>query len=99
MTTEAKTMIEDELKRFGSDLNLSDAQKSKLRSALEKAEDKIEEIRKTNPDISRADVRKKLAGARDQIREHVVSFLNPEQLKKWDAGVAKAKSFLGHPMT
>jgi len=99
MTTEAKTMIEDELKRFGSNLNLSDAQKSKLRSALEKAEDKIEEIRKTNPDISRADVRKKLAGARDQIREHVVSFLNPEQLKKWDAEVAKAKSFLGHPMT
>jgi hypothetical protein len=24
-------------------------------------------------------------------------FLNPEQLKKWDAEVAKAKEFLGYP--
>ena len=99
MTTEAKTKIEEELKRFGSDLNLSDAQKSQLRTALENAEDKIEEIRKANPDVNRADVMKKLAGARDQVRERVVNFLNPEQLKKWDAEVAKAKSFLGHPMT
>jgi protein CpxP len=99
MTTEAKTKIEEELKRFGSDLNLSDAQKSQLRTALENAEDKIEEIRNANPDVNRAVVMKKLAGARDQVRERVVNFLNPEQLKKWDAEVAKAKSFLGHPMT
>lgn len=99
MTTEVKTKIEEELKRFGSDLNLSDSQKSQLRAELEKAEVKIEEIRKANPDIKRADVLKKLAGARDQVRQHVVNFLNPEQLKKWDAEVAKAKSFLGHPMT
>lgn len=99
MTAEAKTKIEEELKRFGSDLHLSDAQKSQLRTALEKAEDRIEEIRKTNPDVTRADVMKKLVGARDQIREHVVKFLNPDQLKKWDAEIAKAKSFLGHPMS
>ena len=99
MTTEAKTKIEDELKKFGADLNLSDAQKSQLRTALEKAEDKIEEYRSTNPNVTRADVIKKLAGERDQIRAKVVSFLTPEQLKKWDAAVAKAKSFMGHEMT
>jgi hypothetical protein len=41
---------------------------------------------------------KKLVGARDQIREHVVKFLTPEQLTKWDAEMAKAREFLGHPM-
>jgi protein CpxP len=99
MTAEARTKIESELKRFGADLNLSDAQKTQLRTALEKAEDRIEEIRKDHPDVTRADVVKKLVAARDQIREHITKFLNPDQLKKWDAEVAKAKSFLGHPMS
>ena len=98
MTIEAKTKVIDELKRFAVDLNLSESQKSKLQTALEKAEDRIEEIRKTNPDVTRADVIKKLVAARDQIREHIVGFLNPEQLKKWDAEMAKARTFLGHPM-
>lgn len=96
MTTEAKTKIEDELKRFASNLNLSESQKSQLRSALEKAEDRIEEIRRNNPDVTRADVIQKLAQARDQVREHVVRFFTPEQLTKWDTEIAKAKMFLGH---
>ena len=98
MTTEVKTKIVDEVKRFAADLNLSDTQKAQLQTAYEKAEDRIEEIRKQNPDVTRADVIKKLAGARDQIREHVVKFLTPEQLTKWDAEIAKARTFLGHPM-
>ena len=48
--------------------------------------------------MTRADVIKKLVAAQDQIREHIVAFLNPEQLKKWDAEMAKARTFLGHPM-
>jgi len=98
MTTEAKTKIVDEVKRFAADLNLSESQKSQLQTAYEKAEDRIEEIRKANPDVTRADVIKRLAGARDQIREHIVKFLTPDQLKKWDAEMSKAKTFLGHPM-
>jgi periplasmic protein CpxP/Spy len=98
MTAEAKTKIEDELKRFAADLNLSDPQKAQLRTAFERAEEKIEEIRRNHPDVKAADVLKKMAGARDQIREQVVKFLNPEQLKKWDAEMAKAKTFLGHQM-
>jgi periplasmic protein CpxP/Spy len=96
MTAEVKSKIEDELKRFATDLNLSDSQKTQLRSALERAENKIEEIRKTNPDVTRADVIQKLAQERDHIREHVVKFFTPEQLTKWDAEIARAKTFLGH---
>jgi len=98
MTTEVRTKIVDEVKRFAADLNLSESQKSQLQTAYEKAEDRIEEIRKAHPDVTRTDVIKKLAAARDQIREHIVKFLTPEQLKKWDAEMSKAKTFLGHPM-
>jgi protein CpxP len=98
MTTETKSKIVDEVKRFAADLNLSEAQKSQLQTAYEKAEDRLEEIRKANPDVTRADVIRKLAGARDQIREHIVNFLTPDQLKKWDAEMARARTFLGHPM-
>ena len=98
MTTETKSKIVDEVKRFAADLNLTEAQKGQLQIAYEKAEDRIEEIRRVNPDVTRADVVRKLAGARDQIREQVVSFLTPDQLKKWDAEVSKARTFLGHPM-
>ena len=56
MTTEVRTKIADEVKRFAAELNLSDAQKTQLHTAYEKAEDRIEEIRKENPDVTRADV-------------------------------------------
>jgi len=98
MTTEAKSKIVEEVKRFAADLNLSDSQKSQLQAAYEKAEDRIEAIRKTNPDLTRADLIQKLAAARDQIRPQIVNFLTPDQLKKWDAEMSKARDFLGHPM-
>jgi len=96
MTTEVKTKIEDELRRFATSLNLSESQKTQLRSALDRAEEKIEEIKKSHPDVTRADVMQKLAHARDEIRAHVVKFFTPEQLTKWDAEISKAKTFLGH---
>jgi len=40
--------------------------------------------------VTRADVIKKLAAARDQIREHTVKFLTPDQLEKRDAEIAKS---------
>ena len=98
MTAEVKTKIVEEVKRFATDLNLSESQKAQLQTAFERAEGRLEQIRKENPDVTRADVIKKLVDARDQIREHVVKFLTPEQLTKWDAAIAKAREFLGHPM-
>ena len=88
-------VVETELKRFAADLNLTDAQKGQLKTALENAHEKIDEIRAKNPNISKADVVAKLKEHRSEIRERVVKFLTPEQLTKWDAAVTKAKTFLG----
>ena len=49
MTTEVKTKILDEVKRFAAELNLSDSQKAQLHTAYEKAEDRIEDARSDNP--------------------------------------------------
>ena len=95
LSPEAKQAVATELKRFAGDLNLSDDQKSQLQSALENARDKIDEIRQANPDLTRADVIAKLKSVRGAARERLVKFLTPEQLSKWDAEMAKAKSFLG----
>jgi len=97
MTAEARTKIVDEVKRFAADLNLSESQKSQLQTAYERAEDRIEEIRKANPDVTRADVIKKLVAARDQIREHIVKFLTPDQLKKVGCRDVEGQKLPGPP--
>jgi Zn-dependent oligopeptidase len=96
LTPEATEAVQSELKRFAADLNLSEDQKTKLKSALENAREKLDEVRKNNPDITRADVIAKLKEARAPLRGRVEAFLTPEQLTKWDAEIAKAKAFLGY---
>lgn len=96
MRAEMIEVVETELKRFAADLNLSEAQKSQLKTALENAHERIEEIHQKNPSITRADVVAKLKENRTALRERVVKFLNPEQLTKWDAEVTKARTFLGN---
>jgi transcription initiation factor TFIIIB Brf1 subunit/transcription initiation factor TFIIB len=96
LSDEAKNAVKSELTQFASNLNLSDDQKSRLKTALENAREKLEDMRKDNPNISKADVIAKLKEARAPLRERISSFLTPDQLSKWDAEVAKAKSFLGY---
>ena len=95
LSSEAKQVVATELKRFATDLHLSDAQKGQLETALEHARERLDEIRKAHPDLTKADVIEKLKAVRASARERLVNFLTPEQLKKWDAEVAKAKGFLG----
>jgi protein CpxP len=95
LSPEAKEKVAAELKRFATELQLSDAQKTQLHTALESAREKLEEIRKVHPDLTKADVVEKLKAVRAVARDHLVKFFTPEQLKKWDAEVAKAKGFLG----
>jgi Spy/CpxP family protein refolding chaperone len=95
MKPETAQIVETELRRFAADLNLTDAQKAQLKTGLENAQKRLEEIRAQNPDVTRADVIAKIIEARASLRERVVNFLTPEQLTKWDAEVAKAKTFLG----
>jgi periplasmic protein CpxP/Spy len=95
MKAELIETVQAELKRFATDLNLSDDQKTQLKTALENAHERIEEARERNPNVTRLEVAFKVREARGAIRERLVSFLTPEQLKKWDQEVTKAKTFLG----
>jgi len=87
--------IGDELKRFAGDINLSDEQKTKLRERLAFAAGRLHEYKKSHPDVTRQDIIKAVGSHRAELREAVERFLTPEQLKKWDTEVAKAKEFLG----
>ena len=95
LSTVEREEVATELKRFASDLNLSDDQKEKLHTALTEAREKIAEYMEENPNTTKADVISKVVANRDAIRQRVVSFFSPEQLKKWDAEKEKAKDFLG----
>jgi protein CpxP len=95
LTQDHREAIKQELAHFAQSLHLSDDQKTHLRTALEEARERIETARETHPGITREEVKAKLKDARAPLREHLVKFLTPEQLTKWDAEVTKAKSFLG----
>ena len=94
MTPEELSNIAVELKRLGTELNLSDNQKEQLRNFLTEKYEKLQEYRKQNPNISKDDVAQYIAKNRTAGREKIEKFLTPEQLTKWDAEVAKAKDFL-----
>ena len=97
MNDEQAQMIGNELKRIGGELNLSDEQKTKLRERLAFAAGRLHEFKKSHPDVSRQDIVRAVGSHRSELRAGLERFLNPEQLKKWDAEVAKAKEFLGQP--
>ena len=97
LSPEEREEVATELKRFAIRIsNLTDDQKERLRTALTEAREKITEYLHDNPrhrlkPMSSAGL---LLNA-TRFVERVVAFLNPEQLKKWDAEKAQAKDFLG----
>jgi hypothetical protein len=94
MTPEELNSIATELKRLGGELKLSDQQKADLKSFLTEKYEQLQEYRQRNPNISKEDVVNYIAKNRASGREKLEKFLTPEQLKTWDAEVAKAKDFL-----
>jgi len=96
LSPEEREQVATELKRFASDLNLTDDQREKLRVALTEAREKIAVYLQQNPNTTKADVISKVIANRDAIRQRVVGFLSPEQLNKWDD--EKAKDFLGQKL-
>jgi periplasmic protein CpxP/Spy len=98
LSPEERGQVAEELKRFATSLNLSDDQKQKLQGFLADAREKVQEYKQANPNASAQDLLKQVAANRTALRERLVNFLNPEQLTKWDAEVAKAKEFLGQKM-
>jgi len=95
MTPEDLNTIATELKRFGTELNLSDAQKEQLKTFLTEKYQKLQEYRQQNPNASKDDLARNFPTIRSAGREKLEKFLTPDQLKKWDAEMAKAKDFLG----
>jgi ribosomal protein L9 len=98
LTPEQQEQVASEVKRFAADLNLTSDQKEKLQKAFQDARGKLGDYMKDHPGVTKTDIIKEVSGHRDQIRQRVVNFLNPEQLKKWDSEIAKAKDFLGQHM-
>jgi protein CpxP len=96
ISTEQGQAIRNEFNRFAGDINLSDEQKTKLHERLAFAAGRLFEFKKSHPDVTRQDIIKAVGSHRAELREGLERFLTPEQLKKWDAEVAKAKEFLGH---
>jgi len=95
LTAEQVEGIKNELKRFGGDLNLSDEQKAKLHERLTSAAEKLHEYKKSHPNVTRDDIIKAVVSHKAELRAGLERFLTPEQLKRWDAEVAKGKEFLG----
>lgn len=98
LTPEQRDQVASEVKRFATDLNLTSDQKEKLQTAFLDARGKLGDYMKDHPGTTKADIVKEVSSHRDQIRQRVVNFLNPDQLKKWDTEIAKAKDFLGQHM-
>ena len=94
MTPEELNNVAAELKRLGTELNLTDNQKEQLRTFLTDKYEQLQEYKKRNPNVSREDIAQYIAKNRAAGREKIEKFLTPEQLKIWDAEVAKAKDFL-----
>ena len=99
LTPEIREQVATEVKRFAADLHLSSDQKEKLQIAFQNARGKLGDYMQAHPNVTKADIGKELLSRRAEIRQGVVSFLNADQLKKWDTEVGKAKEFLGQNMS
>jgi ribosomal protein L9 len=98
LTPEIRDQVAAEVKRFAADLQLSTDQKEKLQNAFQDARGKLGDYMQQHPNVTKADIGKEVMSRRAEIRQRVVNFLNPDQLKKWDTEIAKAKEFLGQHM-
>ena len=83
-----------EVKRLGTELNLSDTQKELLRTFLTDRYDKLQEFKKPNPNLSKEDIVRTLVQNRNEGWEKIEKVLTLVQLKIWDAEVTKANEFL-----
>jgi hypothetical protein len=98
LSDEQGQAIKNELKRFAGDMNLSEEQKTKLHERLAFAAGRLHEYKKSHPNVTRQDIIQAVGSHRAELRQGLERFLTPEQLKKWDAEVGKAKEFLGQSL-
>ena len=96
LTQAQREQVANDLKKFGTDLGLSDGQKEKLHTFLSESYGKLQEFKNQSPNATKEEITRKVTENRTKLRERLVNFLTPEQLQKWDATVGRAKEFLGH---
>nr|UXE41675.1 hypothetical protein Hi04_10k_c5966_00008 [uncultured bacterium] len=92
LTSEQREQIV-QIRKFAADLNLSNEQKEKLRTLLDRTMEKAQTYRTINPSVPNADLRAVTSNT-DQIRQQIVNFLTSEQLAKWDNAAENAKEFV-----
>jgi periplasmic protein CpxP/Spy len=98
MTVEQRKQVATELKRFATDLDLSEEQREKLHAALAEGREKVGVYLKTHPNTTKAEIVAKVKEHRGHIHDRIAKILNSDQLGKWDNKVAKAKEFLGQKL-
>jgi periplasmic protein CpxP/Spy len=76
---EQREQVAAEMKRFATDLNLSEDQKGTLQGFLIQAYERLQEYKTQNPNASKEDLVKKIAEHRSALRERLVKFFTPEQ--------------------
>ena len=81
LTAEERDAVVSELKRIAASLNLSDEQKQKVQAFMTEASEKLKEYKEQNPNATPQDLIKKLHDDRAALRQRLVDFLTPEQLK------------------
>ena len=87
-----------ELKRIAQDLNLTEQQVERLRSALGQARKGVTQYIKNPPNATRDDIIAKVKEHHVEIRQRVENFVSLEQLARWDAQTTKAREFLGQKL-
>ena len=95
MRADYREQVVTEFKRFAADMDLTEEQKEKLQAALADGREQVGEYLKEYPNTTKAEIVAKVKERRAEIHQRAATFLNPEQLGKWDNEVAKAKEFLG----
>ena len=95
LTPVQRETVAVELKKLAGTLNLTDDQKQKLSTFTSEAREKVEAYKQQNPNATQDDVINRIRSNRTALRERLVNFLSPEQLTKWDAGVADMKEVWG----
>jgi Spy/CpxP family protein refolding chaperone len=95
LTTEQREAVAGELKTLAGTLNLTDDQKQKVSAFMSEAREKVEAYKQQNPNATQDDLINKIKSNRTALRGQLVNFLTPEQLTKWDAGVAGMKEVWG----
>lgn len=98
LTPEQREQVNSEAQRIAANLKLSNDQKEQLQTAFQDARGRLGDYMQQHPNVSRGEIVKEVSTHRDQIRQRLSTFLTPDQLRAWDAEIAKNKEFLGQNM-